>query len=114
MERVRGAGLLNDMVQSIHFIMPRTSMPMVVAGEIKNSRSLNVQRHIPVLGQLVEKVTGVCAFISAAAIIRAAHVGAHANALVWPAVPLSVSIQTDRNDRRLHSSQGTPEQEQSQ
>src|SRR5215471_1669500 len=100
------------MVQPVHFIMPRTSVPMVVAGEVKNSRSLNVQRHILVLGQLVQKVTGVGSFISTTPIIRASHVGAHADALIGPALPLPVSIQTNRNDGRLRSRQVTAEQEQ--
>src|SRR5580765_594537 len=111
MERVRGAGLLNDMVQSVHFVMPGTSMPMVVAGKIENSRSLDVQRHIPVLGQLIKKMTGVCSFIPATPVIRAAHIGTHANALIRPVVPLPVSIETHRNARWFHGARHTTEQQ---
>src|SRR5215471_18085600 len=53
------AGLLDDVVKSVHFVMPRAPMPMVVAGEIKNSRSFHVQRNVLIFGQLIEKMAGV-------------------------------------------------------
>src|SRR5580692_3352727 len=47
-------------------------------------------------------MAGVCAFVATVPIVGTAHISPHANSLVWPAVPLPVSVQTYWNDCRLN------------
>src|SRR5207244_3329161 len=54
---------------------------------------------VEVICQLIEKMAGVGALISTAAIISAAHIRANADALVGPAFPQSIGIETHWNDR---------------
>ncbi|TMQ33658.1 MAG: hypothetical protein E6K70_11975 [Planctomycetota bacterium] len=74
-------------------------MPVVKAGEVEDARALNVQSDIEVIGLLVEKVAGVGPFIASGAVIGATQVGAGADALVGPALPLAVGIQAYRDHR---------------
>jgi hypothetical protein len=46
-------------------------------------------------------MAGICPFIAAEPIVRAAHISARADALIRPAFPQPISVQTDRNDGRL-------------
>src|SRR5689334_22231056 len=77
---------------------------MVVAREIENPLPRHVERDVVVVGELVEKMAGIGAFIAAAAVVSAAHVGANADPLVWPVFPLPVGVETDGNGWRLQVS----------
>ena len=101
MIRIGGAGFLNDVVGTVHFVMPRAAVPMVVASEVEESRAGDVECDVFVFGELIEEMAGVGAFVAAAAVISAAHVGAHADALIRPAVPLAVGIEANGNDGRF-------------
>ena len=101
MVRVGRAGFLNGVVNAVHFVMPGAAVPMIAPDEIENSQPGDIQRHVEIIGQLVQKMAGVGAFVSAAAIVGAPHVRPRADALIGPAVPESVSIKTHRNQRGL-------------
>ena len=98
---IRCAGLLNQVVNAIDLIMPRTPVPMIIARKIKHARPLDIERDIFILSKLVEEMAGVCAFIAATPIVGAPHVGARADAQIRPALPLPVRVQTNRDDWRL-------------
>ena len=95
------AGLLDEVVRAIHLVMPGAAMPMVVTREVEHARPLDVQRDVPVVGELVEEMAGVGAFVAAAAVVGAAHIGPRADPLAGPALPQAIRIQTHGNDRRL-------------
>ena len=98
--------LLHQMIGPIDDIVPRAAMPVVVAGEVKHASSFHIERHIVVLGELVEKMARVRAFIAAAPVVGAAHVGARTDdPLIRPALPLPIRIQPDGNDRWFGSEQ---------
>src|SRR3954468_15281919 len=84
MIRIRRAGFLNNMIRSINFIMPWTSVPMVVASEIEDAFAFDVQGHVPIVCELIKKMAGVSAFILPLAIVSAAHVSADTNPLLRP------------------------------
>src|SRR5262245_50609735 len=111
---IGGAGLAHDVVRPIHFVMPRAAMPMIVANEIENTRSSDIQRHVFVFCQLIEEMAGICAFVSAAPVISAAHVCARADALIRPALPLAIGIQPNGNDGRFRCSAKLSKSERSQ
>src|SRR6266550_3509427 len=89
------------MVGPNHFIMPGAAMPMIVAREIDNSAPCHIKSDIEIIGQLIQEMTGIGSFVSTAPIVGAAHISPRPNPLNRPTVPLTVSIQPDRNDRRL-------------
>ena len=68
------------MIGAVHFIVPGTAVPLVVAGEIKNSRTLQVERNVVVDGQLIRK-----------------HLRANADTLIGPALPHAVGVQPHGN-----------------
>ena len=76
-------------------------MPVIITNKIENARPFDVECDVVVIGQLVEKMAAIGAFIAAAPIVGAAHVGAHSNALIRPARPLPVGIQSDWNGDRF-------------
>ena len=43
----------NQMIDAIHFVMPRTAMPVIVAGEIENAGIFHLERNIEVIGNLI-------------------------------------------------------------
>src|SRR5258708_12157966 len=92
---VGGARLLYDVVVAIHFIMPGTTVPVVGADEVENAGAERVQSHVLIICKLVKEMAGVCGFIPTGAVVSRAHVGADANALVWPAVPFAIGIHGD-------------------
>src|SRR4051812_18700107 len=73
--------------------MPWAAVPMVISDEGENARALDIESDIFVLGKLIKEVTGIGAFISAAAVIGATHVGPSSNSLEGPAVPLAGRLQ---------------------
>ena len=75
---------------------------MIVAREVEDTRSVDIKSDIIVVSQLIKKMAGVCPFIAAASIISAAHVGAHTDALIRPALPLTKGIEADRNNGRFN------------
>ncbi len=77
---------------------------MVETDEVEDPRAFDVERDIFVLGKLKQKVAGVCSLVSAAPVVSAAHVGARADALLGPAIPKAIGIQTDGNRRWLRRS----------
>src|SRR2546422_1925756 len=93
--------------------MPGTAMPMIVAREIKNAWACHIQCYVEIVGQLIEEMTGVGAFISPTAIVGAAHVSTHADALLRPSIPHTIRVKSDRNDRRFLANGRNCEQRQS-
>src|SRR5262249_42972684 len=63
--------------------------------------ALDVEGDVPVVGELVEKVRGVRHLVAAAAVIGRAHIGAHADALARPELPLAIGVVADGNDGKL-------------
>ena len=110
--RIGGAGFLDDVVHAIDLVMPGAAVPVVVAGEVEHARALHVERHVAVVGELVEEVAGVGAFVAAAAVVGAAHVGPRADALAGPAFPQAIGVEANRNDRRLRGQEWRAEQSQ--
>ena len=86
--RIGRAGLLDDVVPAVHLVVPGAAVPVVVAGEVEDAGASDVERDVEVVGLLVEEVRRVGGVVAADAVVGAAHVGAHADALVGPAVPL--------------------------
>ena len=97
MKRISSAGFPDEMVYSIHFINPGAAMPMIVAHETEQSWSLKVEGNILVVGQLIEKMAGICSFVSTTAIVGAAQVSSHAQAENGPLIPIAISIEANRN-----------------
>src|ERR1041384_2775274 len=91
------AAFLDEMIGPIDHIMPGAPVPMVVAGEIEHTGTLNIESHIEVISELEKEMTGIGGFIAATTIIGAAHVRADTQPLLRPAVPHPVSVQTHRN-----------------
>src|ERR1700687_4821616 len=90
---IGSAGLADHVLLAIDNVMPRTAMPVVVAREVENAGTGEIERHIEVVGKLIKEMTGIGGFISSGAIICAAHVGASAHAQVWPALPHPECVQ---------------------
>ena len=101
MIRMSGAGLLHDVLGAIHNITPGASMPMIVSRKIQNPGALDIERDVVIVRQLIQEMARVGSFISASAIVRAAHVCPRADTLIWPAIPLPIRIQANRNHRRF-------------
>ena len=57
-------------------------MPMVATDKVENTRPGDVQRHVEIVGTLIEKMAGISTLIAAAPIVGAAHVCARADALM--------------------------------
>ena len=89
-------------------------MPMVIPREVEDARPLDIQRDVPVVGELVKEMAGVSAFVAAPAVVRAAHIRPCANPLVGLPFPQAIRIQTHRNDRRLLGSGRRAKQDQQQ
>ena len=98
---------MKEVVLSIHDIMPRAAMPMVVAGEVKNAGACNIECDIEIVGGLIKEMAGVSAFVAAATVVSAPHVGADANALLWPKVPLAIGVEADRNSGDVAGERGS-------
>jgi len=94
------------MIGAIHDIVPRAPVPVIVTGEAKHARAFDIERHVEVIGQLIEKMTRIRAFVATLPVVSAAHVSPDTNALVGPALPLPIGIQPDRDRRRLDREQG--------
>ena len=95
---IRRAGLLNDVVGAIDLVVPGTAVPVVVADEVKDTGSLNVQRDVEIVGELVQEVGSVGPFVAAGSVVGAAHVGPRADPLIRPAFPQAIGVEPDRND----------------
>ena len=95
------ARFLDDVSASVDFVEPGAAVPMIVAREVKNARTLNVERNIVGIGKLIEEVAGISAFVAAASIVSAAHVSARTDALDRPTFPLAVSVEADGDDGRF-------------
>src|SRR5665213_2862675 len=85
--RVGRTALLHNPVPSVHDVMPRAAVPMIVTRKVKNPRARHIQRDIPIVGQLFENMAGIRPFIAALASIRAAHISPRADSLLRPVVP---------------------------
>src|SRR5689334_11774895 len=89
------------MVSPIHFIVPGTAVPVVVAGKVEDARSHHIQRNVAVLRLLVEEVAGIGTLVPTGPVVRAAHIGAHADPQSGPRLPHAVSVIPD-GDYREH------------
>jgi hypothetical protein len=49
MEWIAGAAFLDDIVFAIYHVVPRTSVPVVIAGEHNHSRTFYIQRDVEVV-----------------------------------------------------------------
>ncbi len=76
-------------------------MPVIVAGEVQDAMAGHVQRHVVIVCQLVQEMAGVRAFVAATSVLRAPHVSARTNALIGPAFPLPVGVESDGNRWRF-------------
>src|SRR5512142_1210054 len=92
MKRVGCAGLLNDIVDAVDLEVPRAAMPVIETNERQYARSLNVEGHISIVCELIQKMRRVGHLVAAGAVIGRTHVGAHADALIWPTVPHSKGV----------------------
>ena len=99
--RISRAGFLNDMIGTINFVMPRAAVPMVAAHEVEHAGPGDIERDVVIIGELVNEMAGIGAFIAASAVVSAAHVGARADALVRPLVPHSIGVKSNRDNWRL-------------
>ena len=84
---------------AIDFVVPGAAVPVVVADEVEDAGTFDVERDVAVVGELIEEVGGVGALVAAGAVVGAAHVGARADALVGPVVPHAISVETDGDGR---------------
>lgn len=105
-EGIGGAGLADDVVVAIDLVVPGAPVPVVVADEVEDAGRFQVEGDVEIIGFLVEEVGGVGAFVAAAAVVGAAHVGALADSLVGPAVPLQIGVGGDGEGGRLGSGDG--------
>ena len=110
-QRIGGAGFLHDVVRAVHVVMPRAAVPVIVAGEVEHAGAFHVERHVVVVGQLIEEMGGVGPLVAASPVVGAAHVGARADALIRPAVPHAVRIQTHGNDGLCRAGHGHEERQ---
>jgi len=73
-------------------------MPVIVAREVEHAVTVHIERHVPVLGQLIQEVSRIGAFVAPGAVVSAAHVRADADSLFSPTIPLAVGVEADGND----------------
>ena len=59
-------------------------MPMIVAGEVEYACPLDIESDIEIVARLIKKMAGISPLIAASPVISAAHVRAHADALLGP------------------------------
>src|SRR5207302_4255119 len=85
-------------VGAIDDVMPGAAVPVIVAREVEDARALEVERDVEIVGELEEEMAGIGAFVAAAAVISASHVGAGADVLIGPAVPGAVGVVADGDD----------------
>ncbi len=95
------AGFPHEIILSIHHVMPRAAVPMIVAGEVENARTFDIESDVEIVGDLVKEMAGVRPFVAAAPIVGAAHISPHPDPLLRPALPHAVGIQPHRRDRQL-------------
>src|SRR5437867_2732234 len=95
------AGFLNDIVGAIDLIMPRTAVPVVVAGKVQYPGALHIERHVEIVGELVEEVGSIGSLVSARPVIGAAHIRPGTDPLIGPALPHAVSVESDGDYGRL-------------
>ena len=72
-------------------------MPMIIPNEIEDALPLDIQRDIPVVRELIKKMARIGSFVSTAPIVSAAHIRAHSNSLIRPALPLPERIRANRD-----------------
>ncbi len=89
------------MVGAIDDVMPGAAVPVIVAREVEDAGILNIERDVEIVGELVEEMAGIGAFVAAGAVVGASHVGAGADALIGPAVPGAVGVVADGDDGRI-------------
>src|SRR5262249_20297952 len=78
--------------------------------EIQDAGAFDVEADVEVVGLLVEEVAGVGALVAAGAVVSAAQVGAGADPLVGPALPLAGGVPADPGlGRLLRRGAGGPE-----
>src|SRR5262245_11165498 len=91
------------MILSVHLVMPGAAVPMIVTREAKQAGAFDIERHVERIRFLVEKMAGIRRFVAPGSIVGAPHISPGADALIRPALPLSIGIQPDGNDRRFGS-----------
>src|SRR5258708_2030917 len=89
------------MVLAVDLVVPGAAVPVVVAREGEDAGALDVERHVELVGFLVEEVAGVGGLVAALAVVGAAHIGAGADPLQRPLVPATVGVEADRDHGRL-------------
>ncbi len=93
----------DDVVGPVDFVMPRAAVPVVIAGEAKLARRLEIERHVEVVGLLIQKCAGVGVAIAAGPVVGAAHIRPQSDSLDRPLIPLPHGIQTNRDFRQIIS-----------
>lgn len=93
MERIGCAGFLNNVVGAVNGVVPWAAVPMVVAGEVEDTGAGDVEGDVLVVVELIKEMAGVRAFVAACAVVGAPHVGAHADALQGPVLPLAIGVE---------------------
>ena len=88
-------------IAAVHYKMPGASMPVIEAREVENARRANVERHVEIIGFLIQKVARIRSLIPTLAVVRAPHVRALSDPLLRPTIPHTVSVEADWQDGRL-------------
>ena len=101
MKRVRGTAFGDKVVSTVDFVMPWTSVPVIVAGEVENPGALQIKGHVLIRRELIEEVGRVPSLVASAPIICATHVGAYSDALVRPATPHTICVEAHWDDGSL-------------
>ena len=97
MQRIGSAAFAHNVVLAVYDKMPGAAVPVVETAEDQNARSLDIKGDVEIICDLIKKMTAVRAFVASIAVIRAAHIRAHPNALLRPAIPLAIRVETNRN-----------------
>ena len=70
--RVRRAGLLDDVIGAVNLVVPRTAMPVIVPGEVKNAGAFDIKGHVVGVRKLREEMARVGSVVAAAPVVKPA------------------------------------------
>ena len=112
MRWIGGAGFLDDVIGAVHDVMPGAAVPVIVPREIEHAGAFDVESDIEVVRQLIKEMARVGAFVAAAPVVGAAHVGPSADALQRPLFPAAIGVQANGNDGRIDGNCGSTDQDQ--
>src|SRR4051794_20731016 len=103
MDRVGGTRFTHDRFTTIDQVLPGAAVPMGKTREPEDAWAALVEHEVMRIVELPDEVGGVCVVVPAAAVERAAHVAADADAQVGPVVPLCDCVEAEWDRRRLGS-----------